>query len=80
MVTFKGTFLELADTLPDHEVIGKVVGGEMKIIEIRQYGHREGRWDWERRYIPGRQVVMRWVEIEAEVWEGKVEPQSWHYK
>ena len=80
MTKFNGTLVQLAQTLPDHEVICKVVEGEMKVIEVLQYEKRVGRWDWERRYQSGRQVVMRWVEIESKVWEGKVEPQSWRYR
>ena len=75
---FNGTVIELAQSIPDHEVRGKLNGGSFD-FELIEYGTREPRYTLSKEWFGGRQEVARWVQLLPNAWERREIPQKWDW-
>lgn len=78
MSMFNGNVIELAKSIPDHEVRGKL-NGESFDFELIEYGSREGRVSVSKEWFGGRQEVARWVQVLPDTWERREIPQKWDW-
>lgn len=75
---FNGTITDLAQSIPDHEVRGKL-NGESFDFELIEYGTREPRYTLSKEWPGGRQEVGRWVQVLPDTWERREIPQRWYW-
>lgn len=75
---FNGTITELAKSIPDHEVRGKL-NGESFDFELIEFGTREPRHNLSKEWFGGRQEVARWVQLLPNTWESREIPQKWDW-
>ena len=78
MNMFNGTLKELAKSIPDHEVRGKL-NGESFDFELIEYGERDPIYYLSKTYFGGRQEMARWVQVLPDTWESREIPQRWDW-
>ena len=74
---FNGTVIELAQSIPDHEVRGKLNGDSFD-FELIEYGTREPRYTLSK---SGSEVAKRWHDGYnlPNTWERTEIPQKWDW-
>lgn len=75
---FNGTIVQLAQSIPDHEVRGKIEGDSF-VFELIEYGERVFRYNLSKEWFGGRQEVARWTQTSPNKWESVEIPQVWDW-
>jgi hypothetical protein len=72
----KATLKMLLLTCKDHEVISRLVDGDLRVQKVIFYANLEGRICGSTEYISGRQATVEWHPIDNEHWMSKKIPQK----